>query len=264
MIRAISLWQNTANARIIVRGDSGFCREEIMAYCEAQEIYYCFGLARNGRVQKLSERAMFFARATACLTGGSAREFTEFDYRTLDSWSRSRRVIAKAEVLPKGENPRFIVTNLPSDGFDPTQIGRFAPAACYEQFYCPRGEMENRIKEQQMDLFADRTSTHHMGSNQLRLWFATFAYVLIERMRALTLQGTRLARATAGTIRLKLLKIAAQVTIRCRRIYVRLSSTHTSRDVFATVYEKLMAISESIPCPPQSCLHYRPGPQLQE
>ena len=124
--------------------------------------------------------------------------------------------------------------------------------------------MENRIKEQQMDLFADRTSTHHMGSNQLRLWFATFAYVLIERMRALTLQGTRLARATAGTIRLKLLKIAAQVTIRCRRIYVRLSSTHTSRDVFATVYEKLMAISESIPCPPQSCLHYRPGPQLQE
>lgn len=232
-------------ARIIVRGDSGFCREDIMAWCEREGIYYCFGLARNARLMKLSERAMFFAKATACLTGGHAREFIEFQYRTLNSWSRSRRVIAKAEVLPKGENPRFILTNLPPDGLGATEIGRFAPAACYEKFYCARGDMENRIKEQQLDLFADRTSTHHMDANQLRLWFSTFAYFLIERMRTLTLQGTELERATAGTIRLKLIKIAAHITISCRRIYVRLASACPSRDVFADGHQRLRAISEA-------------------
>jgi len=123
-------------AHIIVRADSGFCREEIMAWCEAEDVYYCFGLARNPRLLRLCEQAMFSAKAMACLTGGYARQFTQFEYQTLDSWSRSRQVIAKAEVLPKGENPRFIVTNLSPQGFDATHPNRFAPAECYEQFYC--------------------------------------------------------------------------------------------------------------------------------
>lgn len=237
--------QRCPQAHIIVRADSGFCREEIMAWCETQEIYYCFGLARNSRLLKLSERAMFSAKAKACLTGGYAREFTDFQYQTIDTWSRSRHVMAKAEVLPKGENPRFIVTNLPREGFDSTQTDRFAPGPCYEQFYCARGEMENRIKEQQLDLFADRTSTHYMDANQLRLWFATFAYFLIERIRTLALQGTQLAKATAGTIRLKLFKIAAHVTISCRRIYVRMASACPMRDVFDKAHEKLMAICDA-------------------
>jgi hypothetical protein len=230
-------------ARIIVRGDSGFCREAIMAWCEAQEeLYYCFGLARNARLLRSSQRAMFHAKTTACLTGGYAREFTEFQYQTLDSWTRSRHVIAKAEVLPKGVNPRFIVTNLPRAGFDSTQTDRFAPAECYEQFYCARGDMENRIKEQQIDLFADRTSTHYINANQLRLWFATFAYFLIERIRTLALQGTQLAKATAGTIRLKLFKIAAHLTVSVRRIHIRLASACPLRDVFDKAHQKLMAL----------------------
>jgi hypothetical protein len=236
------------NARIIVRADSGFCRENIMAWCEQNEVYYCIGLARNPRLIAALRPTMARARATACLTGGYAREFTAFEYRTLDSWTRSRHVIAKAEVLPKGDNPRFIVTNLPEEGFDakkafdPNTPKRFAPAACYEDFYCARGDMENRIKEQQLDLFGDRTSTHYMASNQLRLWFSTFAYFLLERMRTLALHGTELAKATAGTIRLKLVKIAAHLTVSCRRIHVRLASACPMREVFATAQRRLIAL----------------------
>ena len=238
-----ALRRRCPQARIIVRGDSGFCREPIMAWCEENGVYYCLGLARNSRLAAQLESAFFFARAKACLTGGYAREFVEFQYRTRESWTRARRVIAKAEVLPQGDNPRFIVTNLPIDGFEGDQPGRFAPGPCYEQLYCARGDMENRIKEQQLDLFADRTSTHYMDSNQLRLWFATFAYVLIERLRTLTLQGTQLAQATAGTIRLKLLKIAAHLTVSCRRIYVRLASAFPLQDLFAKVHHRLMTFS---------------------
>jgi hypothetical protein len=145
--------------------------------------------------------------------------------------------------LSKGENPRFIVTNLPKDGFGPDQAERFAPAACYEKTYCARGNMENRIKEQQLDLFADRTSTHFMDPNQLRLWFSTFAYLLMERLRSLTLKGTQLAQATAGTIRLKILKIAAGVTISCRRIHIRLASAFPLREVFALAHKRIMALA---------------------
>jgi hypothetical protein len=226
-----------------VRGDSGFCREEIMAWCEAHGIYYCLGLARNGRLEPHLGRAFFFARAKACLTGGYGREFVEFQYQTRKSWTRARRVIGKAEVLPKGDNPRFIVTNLSIDGFEGDGPGRFAPCACYEQLYCARGDMENRIKEQQMDLFADRTSTHYMDSNQLRLWFATFAYFLIERLRSLALKGTELEKATPGTIRLKLLKIGSLVTVSCRRIYARFASAFPLRDLFAKAHHRLMAFS---------------------
>jgi hypothetical protein len=231
------------NARIIVRADSGFCREEIMAWCEAENIFYVFGLARNSRLVDYLESTMFRARLKACLTGGHAREFTEFQYQTRDSWSRSRRVIGKAEILSKGENPRFIVTSLPKEGFGPDQAERFAPAACYENIYCARGDMENRIKEQQLDLFADRTSTHFMDPNQLRLWFSTFAYFLMERLRSLALKGTQLAQATAGTIRIKLLKIAAGVTISCRRIHIRFASAFPLREVFALAHKRIMALA---------------------
>jgi len=230
-------------ARIILRADSGFCREEIMAWCEDHTVYYCLGLARNSRLLALLDNAMFWARTQACACSGYARVFTEFQYQTLDSWSRARRVIGKAEVLAQGDNPRFIVTNLPPDGFDNDPPERFAPDACYETLYCARGNMENRVKEQQLDLFADRTSTHFMDSNQLRLYFSTFAYFLLDRTRALALQGTDMATATAGTIRLKLLKIAAHVTVSCRRIYVRLASAFPLRNVFIKAYQRLMALS---------------------
>jgi hypothetical protein len=231
------------DARIILRTDSGFCREEIMAWCEANNVSYVFGLARNSRLRDAIESTMFRAQLKACLTGGTAREFTEFQYQTRDSWSTARRVIAKAEVLPKGENPRFIVTNLSKDGFAPDQVERFAPAACYEKFYCARGNMENRIKEQQLDLFADRTSTHFMESNQLRLYLATFAYFLMERFRSVALKGTQLAQATAGTIRLKILKIAASVTISCRRIYIRFASAFPLREIFALAHKRIMILT---------------------
>ena len=232
-------------ARIIVRGDSGFCRESIMAWCEENKIHYCFGLARNRRLESFLDRSFFWARATACLTGGHARVFCEFEYQTIKTWSRPRRVIGKAEVLPNGDNPRFIVTNLPIDGFCDSERERFDPRSCYEDFYCARGDMENRIKEQQLDLFSDRTSTHYMGSNQLRLWLSTFAYTLIERMRALCLKGTQLEKATAGTIRVRLLKIAAHVSISYRRIYVKLASAFPMREVFATAHKKLMGFLHS-------------------
>ena len=226
-------------ARIILRADSGFCREEIMAWCEAHDLYYCLGLARNQRLIEQVQDEFMAARAHACLTGGYARRFTQFDYQTRKSWSRARRVIAKAEVLPQGDNPRFLVTNLPAEGFLDDPPARFAPQRCYEEFYCARGDMENRIKEQQLDLFADRTSTHYMGSNQLRLWFATFAYLLLERLRSLGLQATPLAKATAGTIRLKLLKIAAHLTVSCRRVYVRFASAFPLQELFALLHRKL-------------------------
>ncbi len=233
-------------AAIIVRADSGFCREEIMAWCEANDVHYVFGLARNSRLVDYLETAMFRARLKSCLSGGYAREFSEFEYQTRNSWSKARRVIGKAEILPKGENPRFIVTNLSEDGFGSCQTRRFAPAACYENFYCARGNMENRIKEQQLDLFADRTSTHFMAPNQLRLWFSTFAYFLLERVRALALAGTQLAKATAGTIRLKLLKIAASVTVSCRRIHIRFTSAFALREVFAQAHERIMGLLKPV------------------
>jgi hypothetical protein len=238
--------QRCPEAKIIVRADSGFCREDIMAWCEAHDVYYCFGLGRNNRLLALLDDAMFVARAQACLRSGYARVFTQFQYQTLTSWSRPRRVVGKAEVLPQGDNPRFLVTNLPQNGFNSMQLQRFAPDLCYENFYCARGNMENRIKEQQLDLFADRTSTHFLDSNQLRLWFSTFAYFLVDRTRTLALQGTQLAKATAGTIRLKLFKIAAHVKVTCRRIYVRLASACPLREVFAQAHRRLVALASAV------------------
>jgi hypothetical protein len=229
-------------ARILLRADSGFGVDETMTWCEQQkEVYYCLGLGKNPVLNAKLGPALASARARYCLCGGaSTRVFTEFEYQTTKSWRRSRRVIGKAEVMSGGDNPRFLVTNLPGHGFeaDPDRQ-RFTPERLYEGFYCPRGEMENVLKQQVLDLQADRMSTHHIASNQLRLWFATFAYLLVERMRALSLQGTELARATAGTIRVKLLKVAAQVQVSVRRVYVQLSSAFPMQEIYSLCLKRL-------------------------
>ena len=171
------------------------------------------------------------------------RVFTEFEYQTVRSWSRARRVIAKAEVSAAGDNPRFLVTNLPAGGFkDEADKTRFTPQRLYEELYCARGEMENVLKQQTLDLAADRMSTHHLASNQLRLWLATFAYLLMERVRALGLRGTELARATMGSVRLKLLKVAAQVRVSVRRVYVQMSSAWPMQELFRLCHRRLMAL----------------------
>jgi hypothetical protein len=210
--------------RIIVRGDAGFARDALMAYCESHRLYYLFGLARNPRLLKKIGRELVQARDLHCETGHAARVFAQFIYRTRTSWSRPRRVIAKAEHLGKGANPRFVVTNLPQ--------GYAAPKKLYEKHYCARGDMENRIKEQQLDLFADRTSTATLRANQLRLWFSSAAYVLLNALRRIALKRTRLERASCGSIRLKLLKIGAQLTLSVRRIRIRLASACPYQDVF--------------------------------
>jgi len=212
------------DVRIIVRGDAGFARDAVMVWCEEHGVYYIFGLAKNQRLLQKIGKEMVQAKALHEDSGQSARVFTQFTYQTRKTWKRKRRVIAKAEHLAKGSNPRFIVTNLPED--------HAAPKALYERLYCARGDMENRIKEQQLDLFADRTSTATMRANQLRLWFSTFAYTLMNTVRRVALKGTRLAKATCGTIRLKLLKIGAHIKVSVRRIFIHLASACPYQDIF--------------------------------
>jgi hypothetical protein len=240
-----ALRRRCQKARLIMRGDSGFCRDEIMAWCESQsEIYYCLGLQQNAVLLAKSARAMMDARARHCLTGAaSTRVFTEFEYETKSkTWSRARRIIAKAEVTAQGDNPRFVATNLPVEGFrDDADKTRFTAQRLYEEMYCARGEMENVLKQQVLDLPGDRMSTHHLASNQLRLWLATFAYLLLERVRALGLYGTELAQATVGSVRLKLLKGAAQVSVSDRRVHVQLSSAFPLPEIFRQCHRRLMA-----------------------
>ena len=225
-------WQEWPGVEIVVRADSGFCRENIMRLCEAWPgVDYVFGLAKNKRLRERIEPHLERAKATFEETGESARVFGDFTYRTLTSWSRSRRVVAKAEHLRKGSNPRFVVTSLPIKAFD--------ARALYEDVYCARGEMENRIKEQQLDLFADRTSTSAMRSNQLRLWFSSLAYTLLEVLRRVGLAGTKMARCQCGTIRLKLLKIAARVRVSVRRVLVSFAEGCPYAGEFAQAYENL-------------------------
>lgn len=239
-----ALRQRFPHARIIVRADSGFCREDILAWCEGQsEVDYVIGLPKNPVLIDRLGPALADARARRCLSGAdSTRVFTEFEYQTQKSWSQARRVIGKAEVSAQGDNPRFVVTSLPAGNF-PEAIEeapqRFAPAPLYEQLYCARGEMENVLKQQVLDLEADRMSTHYLASNQLRLWLATFAYLLLERLRTLGCAGTELARATAGTIRLKLLKVAGAVKVSVRRVYIQLSSADPLQELFRLCQERL-------------------------
>jgi Transposase DDE domain group 1 len=216
---------------IVLRADAGFARDELMTWCELNDIDYVFGLARNARLVAELEDDLAAAAAQHAETGQPARRFKEFSYATLDSWSCARRVIGKAEHLAKGTNPRFIVTSLPPSAID----GR----VLYERVYCARGDMENRIKEQQLDLFADRTSAATMRANQLRLWFTSFAYVLLEALRRIGLRHTQFQDATCGTIRLKLLKLGARVTVSVRRIKVVIASACPYRTEFALAHLRL-------------------------
>jgi hypothetical protein len=231
--------------RIIVRADSAFATPALLDWCESQpEIYYVIGLAPNPTLVRTVQPALAEARARQCLTGVATRRFQELLYQTRDSWSLPRRVVAKAEVTAQGNNPRFVVTNLPEEGFrDDTQPHRFAAQALYEVVYCARGRCENVLKQQLLDLNAERTSTHYLASNQLRLWFSALAYLLLERMRALCLSGTELANATAGTIRLKLLKVAAHITVSVRRVYVQLPSAYPYQHLFAHCHRRMMALA---------------------
>lgn len=228
-----ALRQAWPEVQIGVRGDSGFCREELMAWCEAQSVDYVLGLAKNARLKRRLAPAMAQAEAAYQASGQAARVFAELRYRTLKSWSAERRVVGKAERLVGKENPRFVVTTLAADEY-PAQ-------ALYEDLYCARGDMENRIKEQQLDLFADRTSSTLMRTNQLRLYFSSFAYLLLNALRQLGLKGTDLERAQCSTLRLKLLKIGAQVRISVRRVWVALSEACPYQELFWQVLRHLRA-----------------------
>jgi hypothetical protein len=217
-------------AKIVLRADSGFCREELMAWCEANRVHYLFGLARNQRLRCIIGKQMHQAHTLHQSNGQAARVFTEFTYKTRKSWSCSRRVVAKAEYLDKGENPRFVVTSLGAE--------EWAAQDLYEKFYCARGEMENRIKEQ-MYLFADRLSTDEMRGNQLRLYFSALAYTLVEALRRLALKGAEWAEAQVDTIRLKLFKIGAIVRLSVRRVVLQMSSAYPWKDIYARAFHAL-------------------------
>jgi Transposase DDE domain group 1 len=210
--------------RILLRADSGFAREELMRWCELNGVDYLFGLARNVRLTAAITAELEAARHHSDRTGRPARRFKDFTWSTLDSWSRERRVVAKAEWTGGGANPRFVVTSLSRAEHQARHL--------YEKLYCARGEMENRIKECQLDLFADRTSAATMRANQLRLWFAAMAYVMLCGLRRIALRHTQFAQATCGTIRLKLFKIGALVRVSVRRIkiaWLRPSTTERAR-----------------------------------
>lgn len=263
--------------RIIVRADSGFCRDDMLDWFEGQDrVHYVVGLAKNPVLKRRLEEgyremlegelggaAFDELRAQADVKANSTSEtdssqtsiwdlklpadlscerFLELRYRTKKSWSRERRVVGKAAVTQGKFNPRFIVTDIPSDAdwvADASKMFGEGAEGLYRKFYCARGDMENRIKEQQMDLFASRTSTGKMASNQLRLHLATFAYMLIRDLRAVALGDTRLAKASPGTLRLRLFKIAAQITVSVRRVYVRLCSACPEADLFAVAHKRL-------------------------
>ena len=215
---------------IIVRGDSGFCRDELLSWCEANGADYVLGLGRNERLRSLIEDALQQASGQQQQTGRPARVFTEFGYQTRQSWSRARRVVAKAEQLVGKQNPRYVVTSLDADRWPAQQL--------YEQLYCGRGEAENRIKEQ-LSLFADRMSSETLRANQLRLYLSSLAYVLLVALRRLGLKGTRWARAQTETIRRGLLKIGAQLKVSVRRVYLSLAGGYPDEEAFAAVYRAL-------------------------
>ena len=217
--------------RLVLRADSGFAREALMSWCEANGVDFLFGLAKNKRLATEIADELAAAEEDSKATGQPARRFKEFSWSTRDSWSRHRRVIAKAEWTGGAANPRFVVTSLSAEDA--------APQPLYEEIYCARGDMENRIKECQLDLFADRTSAATIRANQLRLWFASMAYVLLCALRRIALQHTQLAKATCGTIRLKLLKIGALVRTSVRRITFALASGCPYQRDFALAHTAL-------------------------
>lgn len=219
------------SVRIIYRGDSGFCRRKILSWCEKNDVKYIVGLARNSRLLELSSNLRFEAEKQYEATLKKVKIFTEFQYQA-GTWNTARRVVAKAEFNSQGPNNRHIVTNLEDDG-------KFL----YEDIYCARGDMENRIKEQQLDLFADRTSCHEFTSNQFRLLLSSFAYIIMERFRALMLNGTDFERATCGSIRLYLVKIGTVIRRNTRKVYLSLSSSCPNRNLFLIVARKILLMT---------------------
>ena len=222
-----------SRVRILLRADSGFAREDLMAWCERNRVDFVFGLAKNPRLIAEIEPELAAAQAESTATDRPARRFKDFGWSTRDSWSRRRRVVGKAEWTGGEANPRFIVTSLKPAESEAQHL--------YERIYCARGEMENRLKECQLDLFADRTSAATMKANQLRLWFASMAYVLLCALRRIGLAHTQFAEATCGTLRLALLRIGAQVRKSVRRIKVAMASAHPFQDEFALAHARLSA-----------------------
>ena len=221
-------WPET---KIIIRGDSGFCREAIMVWCESNNVDFVLGVAKNDRLLAMSLRWRVDAQIRFLKCDEASRVFGEFDYQTRESWSRARPVVVKAEHLLKGANPRFLVTSLSAEQADARTL--------YEDLYCARGDMENRIKEQQLDLFADRLSTRTLWANQLRLYFA---YVLVCALRHFGLRETELARAQCGTIRQRLFKTGARIRISVRKIWVSFSESYPGAELFAQVLANIQAV----------------------
>ncbi len=220
--------------RITLRADSSFAREALMKWCEEHRVDYVFGLARNQRLEGTLESELEQAQALQQASGSSARVYKDFRYQTHKSWSQERRVVGKAEYTGKGSNPRFVVTSLGAK--------RWPAQKLYEQLYCARGEAENRIKEQQLELFADRTSTHLIKSNQLRLWFSSVAYNLLHTLRRVALKGTQWAKAQCQTIRLKLLKIGGQIRVSVRRVSLSLSEGYPYQALYAQALAQLQQL----------------------
>ena len=224
-----------AEVKIVVRADSGFARDSLMSWCEEHGVDFCLGLARNSRLQARLEPAFDRAHELCEESGEAERVFDEWQHETLKSWSRTRRVIGKAEITNKGENPRFIVTSLEGD-----------PTRLYEETYCARGDMENRIKEQQLDLFATRTPGRLMRVNQIRLWLSSVAYVLIDELRRWGLRGTALETAYCSTVRLKLIKIGARVRVTTRKVWVSLASSYPHQELFALAWSQLQRAGPAV------------------
>jgi len=220
--------------KIILRGDSGFCRNELMSWCENNGVEFVFGLARNQRLRKIIGQQMHAATQQWSQTGKPARIFSEFDYRTRKrnhgGWERERRVVVKAEHIDGKENPRFVVTSLQCDDWQAQRL--------YEELYCARGEMENRIKEQ-FSLFADRVSTETIRANQMRLYLSAMAYILMSGLRRLGLKATALAEAQVSTIRTKLLKIGAQIRLTVRKVWVSMASSYPWQNLYQQVWTNL-------------------------
>jgi hypothetical protein len=223
-----ALWPEVS---ITLRADSGFAREELMKWCESHQVDYVFGLARNSRLEAEVSGELAVAEAQSRASGKPVRVFKDFIYQTRESWSRARRVVGKAEYLTDKANPRFVVTSY--------STVRMAAAPLYEELYCARGDMENRIKEQQLGRFADRTSSATMRANQLRLWFAAMAYALVNHLRHRGLRETELQRAQVSTIRARLLKLGARITVSVRRVVASLSSAFPLQTLFARVLANL-------------------------
>jgi hypothetical protein len=220
---------------IVLRGDSGFCRDYLMTWCEANGVHFLFGLAKNKRLLRIIGQEMHEAKQRFEQTNKAARVFKDFEYRTHKSWHRARRVVGKAEHLAKGANPRFVVTSLAPEAFDGKTL--------YEQEYCARGDMENRIKEQQLMMFADRTSCETLRANQVRLYLSTVAYIVMRALREFGLQDTEMAKAQCSTIRVKLLKLGAVIRVTVRRVVVSFSEAFAFRDVFMKVWHNLRNVA---------------------